>query len=329
MHNSMVRLPTALIPVAACLTGWLAALAGPIDIHVAPNGSDTNVGTERAPFATLGGARRAARAVIAKGLTGDLTVHVHAGTYLLEEPFVLGPQDGGTERYAVRYVARGDAKPVLSGGRRITGWRKGAAGVWVVTLPEAKSGSWTFRQLFVAGRRAVRARTPNVSAEEYCFRLQGASIAKDLSRHTLVLLPEQVRQWRNLGDVEAVVLKNWANLRKRVESVEPETGVVVLRPPHVEYFGGNKPRKGCGCFLENSPDFLDEPGEWYLDRTTGLLSYWPLAGQDMPTTQVFAPVLTHLLAVEGTRDDPVRNLHVEGLAFSHTDMPLPEAGHHG
>ena len=299
------------------------------DFHVALDGRDDALGTAERPFATVSRARDAVREKIAAGLTADLTVLIRAGTYFLDKPLLFTPDDSGTEQHSVTYAAWGDGTPILSGGRPITGWEKGDADLWQVTLPEVKQGKWHFRDLFVDGARAVRARTPNRSAEEYCFRLVDAQITKDLKTHTLTLAPGKIQPWSHLGDVEAVVLKNWATLHKRVETVDPATGKVVLQGPHVNYFGGNRPRKGGGCFFENAPEMLDEPGEWYLDRHTGVLRYWPLEGQDMTCIEAIAPMLGHVLEIAGTADRPVRNLHFRGLAVMHNYVPLPREGHHG
>lgn len=324
---------SALIVLLALFGGWSATarVAGQVrgDFHVAPSGDDAGPGTADRPFATVGRAQRAAREKIAAGLTADLTVRVHGGTYFLERPLLFGPEDSGTETHAVTYAARGDKTPTLSGGRRVTGWERGQDGLWSVVLPEVESGTWRFRQLFVDGRRAVRARTPNQNAEEYCWRLTGAEISPDLQSHTLTLGPGKLAPWNHLGDVEVVVLKNWATLHKRIEKVDTATGMVTLAGPHVKYFSGNRPRKGGGCFFENALEMLDEPGEWYLDRHSGRLTYWPRAGQDMNQVEVIAPVLGHVLEVAGLPDRPVRNLHFHGLAVMHNHVPLPPEGHHG
>ena len=48
---------------------------------------------------------------------------------------------------------------------------------------------------------------------------------------------------------------------------------------------------------------LDQPGEWYLDRQTGTLSYWPREGEDLTRAEVIAPVVQKsLLVVAGTTD---------------------------
>ncbi len=64
-------------------------------------------------------------------------------------------------------------QPVFSGGRAITGWRKGEGKLWVADVPGGRRpGKWYFQQLFVNGQRRVRARTPN---EGYCNDRRPAS----------------------------------------------------------------------------------------------------------------------------------------------------------
>jgi hypothetical protein len=317
------------VVVGSCWTRAAGATAAEGDFYVATDGCDDGPGTAQRPFGSIARAQEALREKIAAGLTGDLTVCIRGGTYFLPEPLVFTAEDSGTEQHAVTYAAWGDEVPILSGGRRITGWKQGPDGVWEVVLPPVRDGEWFFRELFVDGRRAVRARTPNQDAEEYCWRLTDAEISKDLSRHTLTVAPGKLRQWSHLNDVEAVVLKNWATLHKRVASVDPASGKVVLQGPHVKYFGGNRPRKGGGCFFENAPEMLDRPGEWYLDRRAGLLSYRPLEGQDIARAEAIAPAIGHVLEVAGSEDRPVRNLHFRGLAVMHNHVPLPPEGHHG
>jgi hypothetical protein len=76
----------------------------------------------------------------------------------------------------------------------------------------------------------------------------------------------------------------------------------------------------------NAAAFLDEPGEWYLDQHTGVLAYWPFAGQDMKRANAVAAVAKSLLDIRGTSDHPVQNLHFKGISFCHTEWPLPAQG---
>ena len=95
------------------------------------------------------------------GLDHDVVVLIRGGTYPQTQTLVFGPEDSGTEKHSITYAAAPGEKVVLSGGRTITGWKRGAGAIWTAELPEVKAGKWYFRQLFVDGRRAIRARTPN------------------------------------------------------------------------------------------------------------------------------------------------------------------------
>ena len=112
-------------------------------------GNDSNPGTAAAPFATLARARDAVRRQVAGGLTHDLLVLIRGGTYQQPRTLTFGPQDSATEKHSITYAAYPGEKVVVSGGRRISGWKKGNGEIWTTELPEVKAGKWYFRQLFV------------------------------------------------------------------------------------------------------------------------------------------------------------------------------------
>lgn len=296
---------------------------------VAPGGDDANPGTEQRPLATLKRAKEAVRRRIAAGLTSDVTVLIRGGTYQLTEPLVFGPEDSGTENCAVTYAAWPGETVVLSGGRKISGWRPGEGKIWTARVPGVEEGKSYFRGLFVNGRRAVRARTPNEDDESAYWPLKAAELSQDLKRYTLTLASGLLKSWQNASDVEVLMAGNWAVNRKRVQTIDAKAGVVVLAPPHPPVPPWNRPGPGRWCYFENAREMLDRPGEWYLDRQTGLLSYWPLPGEDMTRAEVVAPLLSRLVEVTGTPDRPVRNLHFKGISFQYTDWPLPAGGYFG
>lgn len=296
---------------------------------VAPGGDDTNPGTREKPFATVARAQKAVRAVVAAGLSDDVTVLLRGGTYELANTLVFGPEDSGTEEFAVTYTAFHGETVRLSGGRRVGPWRRGDDGVWTANVPGVKQGGRCPRLLIVGGRRAIRARTPNVDAKPNCWQMKSASLSKDLHRYTITMPPGLVKNWRNIGDVEVMAAGNWAINRKRLSSVDEKTGTVVLAPPHSLGHGAIHPKSGRWCYFENALEMLDQPGEWYLDRTTGVLHYRPRPGEDMTRVETVMPVLVRLVEVRGTADRPVRNLHFRGIAFEHTDWQLPAIGYMG
>jgi hypothetical protein len=144
-----------------------------------------------------------------------------------------------------------------------------------------------------------------------------------------------IAAWRNPADIELAYIRNNDGGRKALQSIDAVAQTVTLRPPHrwapkcfgFDWYNGVPDGR---CYLENALEFLDSPGEWYLDRTTGILSYWPRPGEDLSQADVVAPVSQNtLLAIAGTPQSPVRNLHFRGVHVEHVDWPLPDNGFMG
>ncbi len=105
----------------------LAGSAPASDFFVSPSGSDLNPGTEGNPFATPGRAIAAVRAFISGGLKEDVRVTFAEGTYELEAPLVFTSAESGTDAQSITYASAPGKTAVLSGGRRITGWKRPAS----------------------------------------------------------------------------------------------------------------------------------------------------------------------------------------------------------
>jgi hypothetical protein len=339
--RASARQLAAAILGAILMAGAVGAEAPPnvspaqADYVVATDGKGANPGTAAAPFATLAGARDAVRKKVAAGLTKDILVLIRGGTYPQTEAVTFGPEDSGTEKFSITYAAAPGEKVVLSGGRKIGGWKKGAGEIWIAEIPEVKAGTGYFRQLFVNGQRAIRARTPN---QGWCDGRPVKPIDQNKPQEPVVIrikLQGGIAAWRNIEDVELAYIRNNDGGRKALQSIDPAAQTVTLRPPHrwapkcfgFDWYNGVPSGR---CYLENALEFLDSPGEWYLDRATGILSYWPRPGEDLPRCEVVAPVARNtLLAVTGTRQRPVLNLHFRGLHVEHVDWPLPDNGFMG
>lgn len=283
----------------AILLLFVAKPAGAAVLHVAPTGSDTGPGTLDRPFATLARARDAAR----QSPQPD-TIQVRGGTYFLEAPLVLGPQDSG-----LTIAACENEKPVISGGRRITGWRPTTNQLWTTEIP----GHWYFHQLWVNGQRRPRARHPNRG------HLTVAGVP-DLTPKTprypgqnrFQFAPGDIKAWQNLADVDVVLLHLWVSVRLAVTSVdEPQRIVTFLKPSRRRMDDSGVPPR---YYVENAPELLDVPGEWYLNRQSGILTYWPLPGERLDQAEIIAPVHTQIIRLENTERVTLR-----GLTFAHTE----------
>ncbi|HLF91942.1 MAG TPA: right-handed parallel beta-helix repeat-containing protein [Planctomycetota bacterium] len=267
---------------------FLSLLLTAQDTWVSPSGQDTNVGTKDAPFATPARALREKRGG---------RVLLRGGTYFLPEPLVFKAEDSG----ATWEAAPGE-KPVLSAGRPITGWKRGENGVW--TAP----ATGLFRQLFVDGKRAIRARSPNADF----FRVQGE-----------VSLEKQATFQARAGDLrpgwvgaEVIVLQSWAEMRSPIVSLEGHTAT--LAGQCAKY---NR-EANARYWVENAPDLLDAPGEWFLDPKAGVVSYKPLEGQDPSKVEVIAASLPQVVRFEGAK-----SVRLKGLTFSHSDWSMGPKGY--
>ncbi len=311
------------------------------DFYVAMNGKDTDPGTAQLPLATLAKARDLVRKKVAAGLAENIVVQIHGGVYEQTSTLDFGPQDSGTGKYSITYAASPGEKVFLSGGRKISGWKKGEGEIWTAELPEVKAGNRYFRQLFVGGQRAVRARTPNQTGPKPAWwHLQTSTAKKEVPPEDVTItvgVDHPIQAWKNASDVELVFMHNNEIGRRRIGAVDEAAQTFTIPPPQksiprlFEYdWAISIPLPGKACYLENALEMLDSPGEWYLDRHTGVLSYWPRPGEDMSQVDVVAPVVQKtLLSVTGTLAQPVRNLHFTGLQVQYVEQPLPDTGYYG
>lgn len=317
----------------ASLYGCAAPASAPtpapeILLYVAPGGSDAAPGSEARPFATIGRARDEIRVLLRDGAADrPITVLLRGGRYDLREPIVFSPEDSGTRERPITYAAYPGEEPVLSGGRPITGWERRPNGVWTTVLPEVRSGEWRFRQLYVNGELRRRARTPN----EGFFRVAGQPCGgrrvhyhDDCDRFQFA--PGDIDpRWSNLEDVEVIVYHFWTDSHLPIREIDTDSNVVVFRHKAGKQFTDDFTDGGARYVVENLYEGLDQPGEWYLDRRTGLLSYLPMPGEEMARAEVIAPVIPEFIRIEGRPSERrfVEHLTFRGLAFRYTNWELP------
>lgn len=283
------------------LVPWLvAATVSAQTIVVSPTG----------PIKTLAEARDAVRAQRRSGYEGQISITIRAGTYYLSQTLTLGPEDSNTI-----WEARHGEHPVISGGTPISGWTKAGGNVW-----SADAHGLNFHQLFVNGHRAIRARTPNYGY----FRIDGdSSQAKPFELHYRGNDIE--KDWAKQEDVEVVALLAWSDLRMPIANVDVATRIATLGAnPSV-----SNRESDARYFIENAADALDEPGEWYLNRSTHTVSYIPAQDEDMTRASVIAPTLDRLVSIESDPESHefVHDVIFRGLTFVHADWSMDAKGY--
>ena len=247
------------------------------------------------------------------------------GVYRLSQPIVVRPED----KY-ITLKANGDV--TISGSVLIKGWRRQGK-LWVADVPEFNGRPLEFRQLWVNGRKAVRAR--DVSDFEQMQKIRSMDKAKE----TLYVPAAAVKAIANEKHAEMVLHEMWCVANLRIKSIRmmgdsaavtfhnPESHVHFMHPwPSPMVTPGGK--HNSAFYLTNARSLLDEPGEWFLDTDAHRLYYYPRPGEDMRTAEVEAPALETLLRVEGTPDRPVSHVTFEGIRFAHTTWLRPSLKGH-
>jgi len=339
MRCRMNRLVGCFLVLVVILSG----VAGATTFYVAPDGDDSWTG-QRArpnpartdgPLASLNGARDAIRKFRAKtDRTGPVNVQVCGGWYTMQEPFVLTPADSGTMKSPVTYQAGRGGPAVFSGGRVIKGFRKGPDGIWQANIGDVAAGKWYFEQLFVNGKRAVRARTPN----EFYYYMLGVKEEQldkptprgDTHRQIVKVRSSDLRvlaglEKSALNDVNMQIYHKWDNTRRFVDAVDTAAGNIIISGKGMKSW--NNWHKNTRFHLENFAEALDQPGEWFLSRR-GVLYYKPLPGEDMTTAQVVAPVLEKFVIFQGDAAAGrfVEHITLKGLSFRHAEWAMPPGG---
>ena len=315
---------------------WL--LAG--EIWISPKGSDFNDGTRQSPKATLTSALRQAREwrrTEDNRIQGGITIYMEGGTYAFHEPVFIRPEDSGTKESPTVIRSVGDEKVILSGGISINGWKKQGK-VWVADVPVFNGRPLDFRQLWVNGKKAVRAR--DVEDFEKMNRICSVDEKNEILYVPAVSIRRLIDNKGNLKAkyAEMVLHQMWcvANLRIRSVEVQGDSAAIRFHQPESRIqFEHPWPRPmvttdghNSAFYLTNARELQDVPGEWYHDIDARKVYYYPREGEKMQEAEVIVPAVETLVRVEGTLDRPVCHIRFEKITFSYTTWMRPsEKGH--
>ena len=256
---------------------------------------------------------------------GDLVkIILNEGTYRLTQPIILRPEDSNIE-------IKSGGNAVITGGVAITGWRKHGK-MWVADVPEWNGRPLEFRQMWVNGRKAIRAR--DVEDFERMWRIR----SMDKKKEILYVPAAAVRKIANARHAEMVLHEMWctANLRIKGIKIEGDSAAVTFHNPesHVHFMHPwpspmvTTTGHNSAFYLTNAKELLDSPGEWYLDAREQKVYYIPRHDEDMRTADVEVPALETLLKVEGEADRRVTDVGISGITFRHATWLRPSTHGH-
>lgn len=291
--------------------------------YVSPQGSDTHDGSKEQPFSTVTKAQEAALQSLA-AQSGTATIHLLPGRHTVTSPLIL--EATSFPDSTSRLIIKGETGTILSGGAELKDWQRSDNGLWVSSLPSVLEPLQYIRELFVDGRRALRSRFPN---EGY---LRVAKVGEDKRSHFFFSegdfpLPKRVE------DTELVLMHDWSASRIPVQTIDADekklTPVDWIGARVLDFFTLDHWEAQPRYYLENDLRFIDQDYEWYFDAEVSRVYLKLPAGQDANKLEVIVPMSEGLLQLKGTKEEPIRNIHIENISFQHSAWDIPAMGYGG
>ncbi len=309
---------------------------GTVTFFVSPNGDDANTGTEAAPFRTLEKAKESVRSQLREVHGKPVEVNIKGGIYYLEKPVVFSSEDSGTENTPVVYKAAGGEKAVFTGSLEVKNWKllddteklkllppEAQGKIYVTDLKDTGINDFgdptqigKRPELFCNGHMQTLARWPNTGFVH-------AGLAKGKTEHAPTYIEKhgtiegvfeyiENRQdrWAAESDVRlgGYWYWDWSDEFQKVEKTDTRSKTFYLSEPY-HYYGYRDSLRyfGLNLFCE-----IDQPKEWYLDRNSGLLYWFPPQGINPNQANITFSVFSgpFMLEMQDCSD-----VTIEGLTF--------------
>ena len=296
-------------------------------LYVDPQGNDDCSGSAERPFATL------AHAVTVSREIGETHILLRGGSYF-DVQVTLEARDSG-----LTIEAAPGERPVLHGGRPVTGWAADGERFLAAPLPAVREGAWDFRLLQVNGEMRPRACLPETDrfTHESDFDVRWLSASEGGWQRkptmeeltTLRYRPGDLGPWLDVKNAELTIFHLWDESLVGIQSLDDATRTIIFSNP-----AGHPP----GAFVQptnrhprtylvwNVREGLTRPGQWYLDRSAGKLVYWPLPGESAETLTAIAPTTESIIRLAGTEEHPLKELTLRGITLAVTNLPLVAGG---
>ena len=254
----------------------------------------------------------------------NISIKLAEGTYRLNQPIIVRPEDNG-----IKIMSEGGA--IINGGIKISGWKKQGK-YFVADVPDFNGHPLEFRQLYVNGQKAIRAR--DVEDFNDMFRITNI----DKQKEVLYVPAKAVKKIVNAPYAEMVIHEMWCVANLRIKSIkimgdsaevafhQPESHIHFMHPwpsPMITKDGHNS-----AFYLSNAKELLDKEGEWFLDIRARKFYYIPRKGENLQTADVEVPAMETLVKVEGTPDNMVKGVTFEGIEFAYSTWMRPSLSGH-
>ena len=290
------------------------------EYYVDPKAADGGTGTKQAPYNSIEKAIKAVRKANDK-MTGDIIVHIKDGEYYIDETIMMTEDDAGTNGFSIIYRGETPGGAVLSGAKKLTGWKKHSDNIWKVPLED------TAYTLYQDDRRSIKARYPNREFDkEFATYAGGYLVATGttsawISSDKLQYKKDDLKHisFSDITDANLCAWpwneRDWSRYTMDIEKVDKGTGVIDCT------FEAPSLGLGTRYYIEGMLELLDAEGEFHYDSDEKMLYYMPYGGKD-PNSEcsVYAPKEVELINITGRTLTPVEDIVFENLAFEKTNF---------
>ena len=278
---------------------WPAALFAQTKFYVSPKGNDANRGTQIKPFGSIEKAMAEVRKT-----SGPVVIYLLQGTYYLKKPIVFTSEDSRNENETLTITSFKNQEVIISGGVLLNlKWEKYKDGIWKANVKP----DLIFDELYVNGLLQRMARYPNFDSTA---RFLGGTAADAVSK-------ERAARWSSPagGYIHALHRSEWGDFHYIITGKNSEG--------ELSFEGGWQNNRRMGMhekyrFVENIFEELDTANEWFYDKKTRTLYYYPPQGLDITTAKFETPQIAHLFEFKGTEKNPISNINIQGLTLTQT-----------
>ena len=280
------------------------------------SGSDSNDGLSAVKaFKTIDKALEAAAAL--EGWTGDVVIEIANGDYVLDETLKFSAETGAEKGYALILDGEDAEKTVVSSGIELTGWEESetVAGAWEIDAPTLPAGIDYSRDLYINGKRATLARGDVIlpGGWNYVDRTD-----MQMNAEGYLVDGTEMSTWGNQSDIEFVYEIAWTYSIVPVDRIEETDGKSQVYMD-ADAFKRAKEKNGVTIqdpgYIQNALELLDEPGEWYFDRTAQKIYYIPEQGVNPNDLAMIMPTLDQLVDADGVDGAKVYGVALKDIAF--------------
>ncbi len=302
--------------------------------YVSNDGNDTNKGTIDAPFKTLDKAKAQIRKI--KDKTIPITVYIRGGLYQLSKTFTLESQDSGSEEHPITYKAYNGEEVVLttndvynfSDFNPLTGDMKD------YLKDDVKD------KIYVANAKDIGLDPIDVVPANATFAISAPMMMLDNQPMSLSRYPNSpvIEDWMK---ADAAKIDTSTNAKPELKVYDDELFKFTYRPEDFVYYGyiaygwcanaftasmdrdnnvingtsgafyGASADKGKPIRVFNSFEALDEPGEWYYDKSSGKLYIYPFEGTNENSKLFVTTKASSAISVSGAK-----NINIEGIRMT-------------